>query len=164
MKNLCFTLCIVLIMSTSSVLSADKGMPQLDSEFWPAQILWLTLIFSSLYLIIWKIFLPRVVGNIENRKSKVIGDLNQTQKIKENAETKLNEYNKLIEEAKKEAKKILETSKKKLENDIESKKQKFNQEIDKELKTVEKEIKNLKKSSLSNINKIAIKTSSLDAK
>jgi len=47
-----------------------------------------------------------------------------------------------------------------LENDIESKKQKFNQEIDKELKTVEKEIKNLKKSSLSNINKIAIKTSS----
>ena len=48
------------------------------------------------------------------RKSKVIGDLNQTQKIKENAETKLNEYNKLIEEAKKEAKKILETSKKKI--------------------------------------------------
>ena len=47
-----------------------------------------------------------------------------------------------------------------MENDIESKKQKFNQEIDKELKTVEKEIKNLKKSSLSNINKIAIETSS----
>ena len=46
-----------------------------------------------------------------------------------------------------------------MENDIESKKQKFNQEIDKELKTVEKEIKNLKKSSLSNINKIAIETS-----
>ena len=47
-----------------------------------------------------------------------------------------------------------------MENDIESKKQKFNQEIDKELKTVEKEIKNLKKSSISDINKISVEVSS----
>ena len=59
---------------------------------------------------------------IENRKSKVVNDLAETQKIKENAEKKLNEYNKVIENVKKEARKMIEDSKKKLENDIKSKK------------------------------------------
>ena len=62
-------------------------------------------------------------------------------------------------EAKKEAKKITEESNKALKLDIEKKKQKFNNEIEKEIIEVEKEIKDLKKSSISSINKIATKIS-----
>ena len=134
-------------------------MPQLNPEFWTAQVFWLILIFSSLYLIIWKIFLPRITYSIENRKSRIVNDLNEAQKLKENAEKKLKEYNEIIENSKKEAKKIMEDSKKKLDRDIENKKQKFNGEIEKELINVEKEIKDLKKSSILNIGKIAAQTS-----
>ena len=160
MKNLRFALCIVLLVNTGQAFGAEGGMPQLNPEFWASQIFWLILIFSILYIIIWKIFLPKISDSIENRKSRVIGDLNETQKLKENAEKKLREYNKIIEDTKKEAKKIIEDNKKKLENDIKSKKQKFNEEIEKELMSVEKEIKNLKKSSISSINKIAVEVSS----
>ena len=62
--------------------------------------------------------------------------------------------------SKKEAKKIIEDSKKKLDRDIKSKKQKFNEEIEKELIATRKRNKNLKKSSISSINKIAVETSS----
>ncbi len=160
MKKPCFALCIVLVLCTNRTLGAEKGMPQLNPEFWASQIFWLILIFSSLYIIIWKIFLPKITNSIENRKSRIIGDLNETQKLKENAEKKLGEYNKIIEDTKKEAKNIIESSKKKLENDINSKKQKFNEEIEKELMTIEKEIKSLKKTSISNINRIAVEISS----
>ena len=160
MKNLSFALCIVLLLNISQAFGAEGGMPQLNPEFWASQIFWLILIFSSLYVIMWKIFLPKISDSIENRKSRVVGDLNETQKLKENAEKKLREYNKIIEDAKKEAKKIIEDNKKKLENDIKSKKQKFNEEIEKELMSVEKEIKSLKKSSISSINKIAVEVSS----
>ena len=160
MKNLCFASCIVLALNTNQTFGAEGGMPQLNPQFWASQIFWLILIFSSLYIIIWKIFLPKISDSIENRKSRVIGDLNETQKLKENAEKKLREYNKIIEDAKKEAKRIIEDNKKKLENDIKSKKQKFNEEIEKELMSVEKEIKSLKKSSISSINKIAVEVSS----
>ena len=85
-------------------------------------LFWLILIFSSLYLIIWKIFLPRITYSIENRKSRVVNDLDEAQKLKENAEKKLKEYNEIIENSKKEAKKIIEDSKKKLDRDIEKKK------------------------------------------
>ena len=159
MKNFCFALCIALVASINQAFGSEAGMPQLNPEFWAAQIFWLILIFSSLYLIIWKIFLPRITYSIENRKSRIVNDLGEAQKLKDNAEKKLKEYNEIIEKSKKEAKKIIDDSKKKLDRDIENKKQKFNDEIEKELTATEKEIKNLKKISTSNVADIAAETS-----
>ena len=159
MKNFCFALCIAFVVCVNQAFGSEAGMPQLNPEFWAAQIFWLILTFSSLYLIIWKVFLPKITLSIENRKSRVVNDLDEAQKLKENAEKKLNEYNKIIEESKKEAKKIIEDTKKKLDRDIKNKKYKFNDEIEKELMAAEKEIKDLKKSSISNINNIAAETS-----
>ena len=99
-------------------------MPQLNPEFWAAQVFWLILIFSILYLIIWKVFLPKITYSIESRKSRVINDLDQTEKLKKDAEQKLQEYKDIIEKSKKEAKKIIEDSRKKLDADLENKKKK----------------------------------------
>jgi len=156
MRNFYTFLWCVAFFKPSSVLGSEAGMPQLNPEFWTAQIFWLILIFSGIYVIIWKVFLPKISISIENRKMRVLNDLNETQKLKENAEKKLKEYNKLIDDSKKEANKIIEDNRKKLENNIEKKKQEFNQEIDKELTNVEIEIKKLKKNSISSINKIAV--------
>ena len=159
MKNFRFALCIALVVYANQAFGSETGMPQLNPEFWIAQIFWLIIIFSSLYLIIWKIFLPRITYSIENRKSRIVNDLGEAQKLKDNAEKKLKEYNEIIEKSKKEAKKIIDDSKKKLDRDIENKKQKFNDEIDKELTATEKEIKDLKKTSTSNVADIAAETS-----
>ena len=160
MNKFCAALSIAYAFNLNWAFGAEGGMPQLNPEFWAAQIFWLILIFSSLYVIIWKLFLPKITNSIENRKLKIVNDLNETQKLKDNAEKKLQEYNKIIENSKKDAKKIIEDGKKKLNREIESKKQKFNEEIEKELTNVEKEIKNLKKSSMLVINKIATDISS----
>ena len=114
MKNLCFASCIVLALGINQAFGAEGGMPQLNPEFWASQIFWLILIFSILYMIIWKIFLPKITDTIENRKSRIMNDLNETQKLKENTEKKLKEYNEIIEDGKK-----------KLENDIKNKKKKI---------------------------------------
>ena len=147
---------IIFVTGISPTMGAEAGMPQLNPEFWIAQIFWLVIIFITLYVIIWKLVLPKISDSIENRKSRLINDLNETQKLKENAETKLNEYNKIIQDSKSAAKKIIEENKKKLDKDIENKKQKFHIEIEKELKSVEKEIQNLRKSSIADVNKIAV--------
>ena len=159
MKNICFVLCIIFMMSAKQAFSSEAGMPQLNPEFWISQIFWLVAIFSILYLIISKIFLPKITYSIENRKSRIINDLDEAQKLKEKAEGKLNEYNLIIENSKKEAKKITEDNKKKLDKDIEEKKKIFDGEIVKELEATEKEIKNLKKNSLPSITEVAAKTS-----
>ena len=159
MKIFWFILLSALALNLNHAFGAEGGMPQLNPEYWPAQIFWLILIFSGLYIVIWKIFLPKISVSIENRKLRVVNDLNETEKLKEYAEIKFKEYNKIIEDSKTMARKIVEVSKKKSDNDIKEKKKKFNEEIDKELLVTEREIKSLKKSSILNINKIAIEVS-----
>jgi len=160
MKNLCFALCIALTINTNQVFASEEGMPQLNPEFWAAQIFWLVLILASLYIVLWKIFLPKITDSIENRKLKVVNDLNETQKLKESAEKRLKEYNQIIEKAKIESRKILESSKKKFEDDIKNKRNIFDKTIEKEILSAENEIKHLKETSIKNINKIAINISS----
>ncbi len=160
MKNFCFACCIAVIVHSNQAFGSEAGMPQLNPEFWISQIFWLVFIFSFLYLIVSKIFIPKITYSIESRKSRIVNDLNETQKLKESAEQKLKEYNKIIENSKKEAKKIIDNNRKKLEQDIEVKKKTFSDEIEKELLAVEKEILDLKKNSMPNIKKIAIDTSS----
>ena len=159
MKNFCIAFCIALTVWTRKVFGAEAGMPQLNPEFWSAQVFWLIIIFSTLYLIIWKIFLPKITYSIENRKSRIVNNLDEAQKLKESAEKKLKEYNEIIENSKNEAKKIIDEERKKLDKDIELKKKNFNSQIEKEISSVEKEIKDLKKTSLLNISKIASETS-----
>ena len=160
MKNFNIALCIVLTVFANKAFGSEAGMPQLNPEFWMAQIFWLVLVFAVLYLIIWKIFLPKITYSIENRKSKIVNDLNEAQKLREMAEKKLLEYDKIIENSKKEARKIIEDNKKSLEQDIKNKKEKFDVEIEKELLKVETEIKDLRKSSILNISAIAKEISS----
>jgi len=159
MKKLCIALCIASVFYINEAFGSDVGMPQLDPEFWASQVFWLILIFSILYLIIWKIFLPKITYSIENRKSRIVNDLDEAQKLKESAEEKLKEYNKIIEDSKHEAKKIIEEGRKKIDKDIENKRKDFNNQIEKEIDSAEKEIKNLKKKSISKISKIASETS-----
>ena len=145
---------------SSNCFAAEGGMPQLNPEYWVSQIFWVILIFGTLYVILWRIILPKINANLENRKSQILTDLNDAQKFEDQSKEKLSEYNKILNQAKQEAKKILDGTRKKVNQDIENKKNQFNLEIEKEIKNAEKEIKTLQLSSIKNINKIAIETSS----
>ena len=160
MKNFYLIINFLFFVGTKQAFGAEEGMPQLNPEFWTAQIFWLILIFFSLYIINWKIFLPKITNSIENRKSRIINDLSEAEKLKENAEKRLIEYEKIINDAKKNAINIINENKKKLEVDIENKKKKFSEEIEKELNDAENEIKILKKTSVLKVNKIAEEISS----
>ena len=155
MKSKIFLLVLLFFLRANSVISSEKGMPQLNPEFWIAQIFWLIIIFSILYVVCWKLFIPKISDSIENRRVKIMNDLNETQNLKEQAEKKLLEYEKIIQNSKNEAKKAIEESRKKVENEIKIKRKKFFDEIEKELMKAEKEIKELKTTSLSKIEAVA---------
>ena len=145
---------------SSECFGAEGGMPQLNPDYWVSQIFWVILIFGTLYVILWKIILPKINVNLENRKSQILTDLDDAQKFEDQSKEKLSEYNQILNQAKQEAKKILDGTRKKINRDIESKKNQFNLEIKKEIEKAEKEIKMIKLSSIEDINKIAIETSS----
>jgi F-type H+-transporting ATPase subunit b len=143
------------------VFAAESGgMPQLNPEFWISQIFWLTLTFGILYIVLSKLILPKISSNLELRKSQIQENIEAAEKQRENSESKLKEYDDIINKSKSEAKDIFKNSRDKVLKDINLKKETLDKQIDSEIKKVEQEIDALKKSAPEKINKIAIDTSS----
>lgn len=74
-------------------------MPQLDPTFFPTQIFWLFVIFTLLFLIVWKMALPRIVGIRQVRRAQIDSDLEKATILKEEAEEVLTGYEKSLDEA-----------------------------------------------------------------
>jgi len=152
-------LVIFIEITTNSFGAEEVGMPQLNPEYWISQIFWLIIVFTSLYIILSQIILPKISESLETRKSQVLQHLEQAEKFKEESEKKIQEYDSILNEAKNQAKKIMDESRKKINQNISEKKNQINKEIEKEIYAAEEEIKILKKNSINSINKIAIETS-----
>ena len=151
---------VAFILVITESFAAEKGMPQLNPEYWVSQIFWLIIIFVSLYVALSKLILPKISENLETRKSQILDNLDQAEKFKEKTEKKIKEYEKILNETKNEAKVIMTESKKLVNQSIRKKRDHLKKEIEKEVQKVEEEIKLFKKNSINNINKIAIETSS----
>ena len=146
---------VALVAICTGSYAAEAGMPQLDPTYWASQGFWLILIFTILYISISKFYLPKIKDNLDNRENKIKEDLENANKFKEQSEAKLKEYEIILENAKKEVSKIHFESKNILDKEIQSKKDMIEKEIEKELVKAQKDITELKKNSISSIQKIS---------
>ena len=149
------SLLITLVAINLDLYAAEAGMPQLDPTYWASQAFWLILVFTILYITISKIYLPKIKGNLDNRENKIKEDLDNANKFKDQSESKLKEYELIMENAKKEVSKIHLESKNILNKDIQSKKETIEKEIEKEILKAQKEILQLKKNSITSIQNIS---------
>ena len=148
------------VFLASAVNSAEKaGMPQLNTEFWVSQILWLTVTFSILFVLLSKFILPKISRNLETRKSQILENISAAEKQREESELKIKEYEEIVKKSKNEAKNFINQAKKKLSRAINLKKESLEKELSKEIKKVEDEIEELRDKAPERINKIAIETS-----
>ena len=154
MKSL-LSLLIALTAFNTNLYSAEAGMPQLDPKYWASQAFWLILVFVILYISLSKFYLPKIKNNLDNRENKIKEDLENANKFKEQSEAKLKEYEIILENAKKEVSKIHFESKNILDKEIQSKKDMIEKDIEKELVKAQKDITELKKNSISSIQKIS---------
>ena len=148
-------LTIAMVAIQNDLFAAEAGMPQLDPTYWASQAFWLIIVFTILYISIAKFYLPKIKNNLDNRENRIKDDLNDANKFKELSELKLKEYEKILEDAKKEVIKIHLESKNALDKDIRTKKEVIEKEIEKEILKAQKEIVDLKKNSISDIEKIS---------
>jgi len=149
------SLIIAILAIQSDLFAAEAGMPQLDPTYWASQAFWLILIFTILYISITTFYLPKIKNNLDDRDNKIKKDLDSANKFKELSELKFKEYEKILENSKREVIKIHLESKNKLDKDIQAKKDLMEKEIEAEITKAQKEIAELKKNSISDIQKIS---------
>tara|TARA_Y100000816_G_C25905729_1_gene472428 strand:- start:71 stop:646 length:576 start_codon:yes stop_codon:yes gene_type:complete len=133
------------------LFAAEAGMPQLDPTYWASQAFWLILVFTILYISISRFYLPKIKDNLNNRENKIKEDLENANKLKEQAEIKLKEYELILKNAKKDVSKIHFESKNNLDKDIKFKKDKIEKEIENKVVKAQKEIEEFKKNSINSV-------------
>ena len=148
------------VFSFKTQSAESGGMPQLNPEFWVSQIFWLILTFGFLFIILSKLILPKISNNIEDRKSKILENIDTAEKQRSDSENKIKEYEKIILDSKNHAKNYFNEARQKILKDIDSKREALEKEINKEIGDAEKEIVELNNTSVEKINKIAIETAS----
>ena len=149
------SLIIATLVIQTNLFAAEAGMPQLDPTYWASQAFWLILVFIILYISIAKFYLPKIKNNLDDRENKIKDDIDDANKFKETSELKLKEYEKILNNAKREVTKIQVEVKNLLDKNIQSKKEEIEKEIENEISKAQKEISELKKNSLSDIQKIS---------
>ena len=144
MRSICLILS-ALIIGETIVYAAEAGMPQLDPRYWFSQAFWLLITFPVLYILVSKLFIPKIKNNIDDRERKIKDDLEKANSSKQSSEIKEREYTELILNSKKEVAKMMHESKKRLEKDMQQKKLSIEKQINDEIDKTKNEIMLLKR-------------------
>ena len=78
-------------------------MPQLDISTFPSQIFWLVITFIAMFLIMWRISVPKIADALEARQKRISDNLGRAEDIKKEAEAAIEAYEAALAEARAEA-------------------------------------------------------------
>lgn len=113
-------------------LAAEEGgaaMPQLDFATYPSQLFWLAVTFAALFLVMWKVALPRVGDVIEARDRKISDDLARAENAKKEIDALSEEIDSAMAVARSEAQEVLRKAAEKVAADHEKKRAKIEADI-----------------------------------
>ncbi len=130
-------------------------MPQLDLSVFPTQLFWLALTFIPLYLILWKVALPRVTEVRESRRGRIEADLEKAESLKSEAEAALADYDKAIAEASAKALESVREAGRKMSEDAERQREALAAKLSDQLAEAEKRISDEKTRAIGDIGTIA---------
>ncbi len=78
-------------------------MPQLGVNTFLPQVVWLVITFTALFLLMWRVAVPRIADVLEARQNRIEDNLVKAQESKKEAEQTLAAYEQAMAEARAEA-------------------------------------------------------------
>lgn len=83
-------------------------MPQLEQiATYPSQVFWLVLSFIVLFVIMWRIAVPRISDALEARQTRIDDNLERATEINKEAKAAIESYEKALAEARAEAQSVI---------------------------------------------------------
>ncbi len=99
-------------------VESEGGLPQLNSETYASQIFWLLIAFLLLYLLMSRIFLPRLGGVIEERRQRIADDYDKAAEFKRQAEEAEASYKQALADARARASRIAQETRDQIDEEI----------------------------------------------
>jgi F-type H+-transporting ATPase subunit b len=129
--------------------------PPFDKQTFPSQLLWLTLTFVALYLLMSRIALPRIDGILEQRRSRIDGDLAQARRLKGESDAAIAAYEKALADARARAQALLADSRQRQTAEVEAGRKALDATLNARIAEAERGIAATKTAALANVRDIA---------
>ena len=131
-------------------------MPQLDFSTYTPQLIWLVIVFTSLYLIMARIALPRIATVIEERRDRIADDLDQATQLKQQTEGAIKAYETALAEARAKAHIIAQETRDRLTAETDAHRADLEGQLAARMQDAEKRITTTKDKAMSNVRDVAV--------
>jgi F-type H+-transporting ATPase subunit b len=129
--------------------------PPFDKQTFPSQLLWLTLTFVALYLLMSRIALPRIDSILERRAQRISGDLAEASRLKGLSDAAIAAYEKSLAEARARAQALLNDSRQKQAAEAEAARKALDATLNARITEAESRIAETKSAAMVNVRSIA---------
>lgn len=150
------------ILAATAITAAEEtkksGLPQLNVGDFAPQLIWLAVSFIVLYVVLWRIALPRVADVLEERADRIQGDLDAAERLKAETERALAAYEQAFADAKARAHAISKEARDKLDAGVAEERGRIEKDIGARLTEAERRIAVTKTKALTHVAEIAAAT------
>ena len=109
-------------------------MPQMEFADYMPQVGWLVITFATLYLLMAKLALPRITDILETRQRRLDHDLELSEKLRDEAQATLAEYDAAIVSARAEAESLLAKARENIQTDTQERIAELNVRLESEIR------------------------------
>ncbi|WP_019219794.1 F0F1 ATP synthase subunit B [Bartonella florencae] len=134
---------------------ADRVFPPFDFVHFGSHLFWLIISFGLFYLFISRVIVPRIGGVIETRRDRIASDLDQAMRMKQEADTVVETYERKLAEARSQAYVIAQAAGEEIKEKAELERKEIEASLEKKLTDAEKKIAKIRDKAMQNVGVIA---------
>ncbi len=134
---------------------AKGPFPPFDPATFAPQLIWLAVVFGTLYLLMSRVALPRIESILETRRARIAGDLDDAAQMQQKAQTAGLAYDKTLSDAKAKAQTMAQQMRDQLAADANAKRKTIEDELNAKLSEAERGIAATKAQAMSHVTEIA---------
>ena len=134
-------------------------MPQFDPSSFSTQLFWLAVCFVGLYLIMWKVVLPRFAEILETRQNRIDDDLERARKSTQEAEEVLAAYEKALADARSQAHELVAEAAARMATEAAARNKALSEKIAQAAAEAERRIDAARREAMGNVRDVAVEVS-----
>jgi len=139
----------------TEVPEGHGGFPPFDKTTFPSQLLWLSVIFVLLYVLMARVALPRIASILQDRRKHVDDNLAEAQRFKEQSDAVIAAREQALADARAHAQTIINTKLQQHAAEAKESRTRFEEQLRKRLATAEQSIAERSSAAMANVEAIA---------
>ena len=134
------------------------GFPPFQAQHFPSQLVWLTLTFVLLYVLMSKVALPRIGAILADRNKRISDHLAEAQRLKDQSDAANAAYEKALADARNRAQAIAAATRQKQAAEADEAQKRLEVQLQERLAAAERSITATRTSAMGNVRTIAADT------